>query len=86
MGVTAEVGVTASTNEDPVLVKLKNVLGAAKADALIDDILAEMGLAELSSADDRYHFGEALVKRGGLLEAIGRSIKVRALLHGASGR
>lgn len=85
MGLAAAAGVT-PVNEDPVLVKLKNVLGADKADALVDEVLAEMGLVTLGTADDRYAFGEALVKRGGLLEAIGRSIKVKALLHGASGR
>lgn len=72
--------------DDPVLLKLSNVLGPDKASALVDEVLAELRLVRLSSADDRFHFGDALVKRGGLLEAIGRSIKVKALLHGASGR
>ena len=69
--------------DDPALVKLKNMLGEAAAQVLIDEIYRELGLTNLDDADDRFRFGNALVPRGGVIEAIGRSIKVQALLHGA---
>lgn len=72
--------------DNAALVKLRNVLGPTKAEALVAEVLAEIGIQQLDTADDQFRFGEALVKRGGLLEAVGRSIKVRALLHGATGR
>jgi hypothetical protein len=68
---------------DPVLQKLHNVLGDERAHDVIRNTLAELGLAELRSPDDRLRFGSVLVRQGGILEAIGRAIKVQAILHGA---
>ena len=47
------------------------------------ETLRELGISAIHTADDRMRFGGALIKRGGLLEAIGRSIRVQAILHGA---
>lgn len=72
---------------DPALTKLINMLGREKAEALAAEIAAELGMGGRSGAmspADRLRFGEALIKRGGILEAIGRSIKVQALLQGAA--
>ena len=63
--------------------KLNNLLGAARAAELRTELLNELGLEVIESPDDRLRFGNALIARGGLLEAVGRSIKVQALLHGA---
>lgn len=71
---------------DPTLVKLFNVLGPARARSLVTEVLAEIGRPGLHEPDDRLAFGEALVRRGGLLEAIGRSIRVQACLMGARDR
>lgn len=73
----------ASDNEDPTLQKIANVLGPAKARALTLELLAEIRRSTLETADDRLAFGEALVKRGGLLAALGRSIRIQAFLLGA---
>ena len=70
--------------DDPALVKLKNMLGEKAARALVETIFQELGVQSIDSADTRLRFGAALVPRGGVLEAIGRSIKVQALLHGAN--
>lgn len=71
---------------DPTFVKLTNVLGEVRARALIAEVLAEIDRTTLAQPDDRLAFGEALVSRGGLLEAIGRAIRVQAFLMGARDR
>jgi hypothetical protein len=68
---------------DPALTKLINMLGREKAEQLALEIATELGIRGVMSPTDRLRFGDALVKRGGFLEAIGRSIKVQALLQGA---
>ena len=68
---------------DPSINKLVRIYGAERTETLVRDTLHEIGLAEIRSADDRMAFGRALIKKGGLLEAIGRAIRVQALLHGA---
>jgi hypothetical protein len=68
---------------DPALRKLVNMLGA-QARPLIAETLREAGLTDLITPDDRYRFACALMKRGGIYEAIGRAIKIQAILHGAA--
>lgn len=63
--------------------KLVNVMGTARAGELTEQVLRQIGLQELRTPDDRLRFGQALIKRGGLLESVGRSIKMQAILHGA---
>ena len=69
---------------DPSLNKLVRLYGAERAEALVRDTLREIGIGALRSPDDRMRFGTALIKKGGLLEAIGRAIRIQAILHGAS--
>jgi hypothetical protein len=68
---------------DPSLNKLVRIYGEERTETLVRETLREIGIASIASADDRMRFGRALIKRGGLLEAIGRAIRVQALLHGA---
>ena len=68
---------------DPSLQKLVNVLGPAQAEVVITETMRRLGLTELRSPDDRFRFGAALIKKGGVLEAIGRAIKIQAILTGA---
>lgn len=68
---------------DVALRKLVTVLGAQRARTLAAEILAEIGLGALTTPDDRLRFATALMNRGGLLEHIGRAIKIQAILHGA---
>jgi hypothetical protein len=63
--------------------KLVRMLGESRADSLIAEISAERGLSDLESADSRYLFASSLIARGGVLEAVGRAIRVQALLQGA---
>ena len=42
-----------------------------------------LGIHGIRTAEDRLRFGGALTKKGGLLEVIGRAIRIQAILHGA---
>ena len=68
---------------DPSLNKLVRMYGAERTEVLVRDTMREIGVQSLSSADDRLRFGTALLKKGGLLAAIGRAIRIQAILHGA---
>src|SRR5262249_28865020 len=68
---------------DPALAKLANIMGPQRAKIIIAETMREIGLLELRTPDDRARFGSALVARGGVLEAVGRAIKIQAILHGA---
>jgi hypothetical protein len=68
---------------DPSLIKLVRIYGAKRTEELVREVLRELGIDAIRSADDRMRFGRALIKKGGLLEAIGRAIRVQAILHGA---
>ncbi|UJR86053.1 hypothetical protein [Sandaracinus amylolyticus] len=72
-----------ATGSDPALKKLVNVMGEARASVLIEETLRRIGRASLDSPEARYRFGVELMKHGGVLESIGRSIKIQAILLGA---
>jgi len=73
---------TTSAKNDAVQ-KLVNVLGAERANVVVADTMRKAGLKSLESAQDRYRFACELMTRGGLFEAIGRAMKIQAILHGA---
>lgn len=66
------------------LTKLVNLLGATRGEATYLEVLDTLQLEGLRGPDDNARFGEALISRGGVLAAIGRSIKLQAILHGAA--
>jgi hypothetical protein len=68
---------------DPSLSKLLRVYGPERTETLVQETLHELGIPGIQSADDRLRFGRALIKRGGLLEVIGRAIRIQAILQGA---
>jgi hypothetical protein len=68
-----------------VRLKLINMFGAAKTEQLARELMHETGVASLDHPDHLLRFGDALVRRGGVLAAIGRSVRVQAFLAGASG-
>lgn len=70
--------------QDPVTKKLTNVMGPVEGLRLVQSVCREVGITSLTNPQERMQFGCALIQRGGLLEAIGRSIKIQAILHGAS--
>ena len=70
--------------EDPVLKKLSFIMGPVEAPKFIDSTCRGLGLKGLNGPQERMVFACALIQRGGLLEAVGRAIKIQAILHGAS--
>ena len=73
------------STQDPAFKKLVTVLGPVRAEEVVSEILGRLGLPRLATPDDRFRFGCELIARGGVLEAIGRSIKIQAILHGGTG-
>lgn len=69
--------------EDPAVMKLRHMLGAERAKALLAQTLPLLGIKEVKTPNDRLKLGKELMTRGGLLEALGASIRSQALLHGA---
>ena len=43
-----------------------------------------IGVRSLVTADDRYRFACELMNAGGVLEAVGRALKIQAILHGGN--
>jgi hypothetical protein len=68
-----------------VRTKLVNMFGPVKAEQLARELMMETGVANLEHPDHQLRFGEALIRRGGVLAAIGRSVRVQAFLAGARG-
>lgn len=67
-----------------VLRKLINAMGQDRGRSLMIEVLGQLGLKELRTADDRFQFGSALIRRGGVGKLIGQSIAMQARLHGAT--
>ncbi len=72
-----------SAHGDRAIEKLRHVLGAKAADELIHDAMRGAGISSLDRPDDLALFADELIRAGGLIEAVGRAIKVQALLAGA---
>jgi hypothetical protein len=67
----------------PSVEKLVNVLGQERAVQLVSETMSRAGVISLDTPTERYRFACDLMKQGGLLEAIGRALKIQAILHGA---
>jgi hypothetical protein len=70
---------------DPALAKILNVMGNDRGRAAIEVAMRRASLTALQTPDDRFRFGCALMQSGGIFIAIGRAIKIQAILHGAKG-
>lgn len=71
--------------EDPAIRRVMASFGRERGAHLVREILAELCLETVRTPDERYRFATALLSRGGLAEALGRALKVHAILHGATG-
>ena len=67
------------------LQKLVNLLGQEKAELVVRETLAKIGLTELLTPDDCCLFADELIRQGGVLEVVGRAMRIQAYLHGARG-
>ena len=54
-------------------------LGDDAAQSLLRECMAEAGLSAIDSPDDLMKVARRLIERGGLIEVIGRSLKVTAI-------
>lgn len=68
---------------DGVLDRLRKALGAQAAERLARDALMKLELNELRTADELLQFSNYLLKQGGVVESVGRALKVTAILRGA---
>ena len=65
--------------------KLTRVLGPERGAKIYAEVLAELALDELRTADDLHAFGERLSSRRGFEAAVGSLLAVDAILRGAKG-
>lgn len=71
---------------DVALKKLSNVVGKAKAEAVMTSTLRDVGLSALESPDDLYKFAMRLTGLGGFVAAVGGLLCVHDVIHGATER
>jgi hypothetical protein len=75
---------TELSSQHIALQKLSTVLGDEQARTVLSAVMAEVGLAGIASPDEMLRFANALLKRRGVLAAIARSLKIHAILQGAT--
>ena len=63
--------------------RLIHVFGRQKGAEVYERIMGNLGIETIAGPDDEMRFADALIGSGGLMETIGRSLRVRALLRGA---
>ncbi|MCA9645007.1 MAG: hypothetical protein H6718_21385 [Polyangiaceae bacterium] len=64
--------------------KLMRALGAEEGRRILNEALRRSGLSSVDTAGDLLKVADQLMRRGGLLEAVARSLKIQAILAGAS--
>ena len=67
-----------------VLRKLAGLMGEESALVLVQEVVSECGLTVIATAADLQRFANSLMRRRGVLAAVGRSLKIQAILLGAS--
>jgi hypothetical protein len=63
--------------------RLAKALGAKRATEVSAPVLEQLGGRALETPQDLLEFAEIMIKHGGLVQAVARSLKVQALLRGA---
>ncbi len=66
-----------------VLERLVKALGEKRAAEVFRDAFDRFGEGNVETPQDMFDFAQLLMKSGGLVQAVGRSLKVQALLLGA---
>ncbi|MGE0324865.1 MAG: hypothetical protein AB7K71_21005 [Polyangiaceae bacterium] len=64
--------------------KLTRAVGAEEGRRILNEALRRCGISSVESAGDLLKLADQLMRRGGLLEAVARSLKIQAILAGAS--
>jgi phage tail tube protein FII len=68
---------------EATLNRLMRALGKHRGTQVAAEVLLAMGLRSLDSQADVLAFANRLIDRGGVVESVGRAIKISALLRGA---
>lgn len=63
--------------------RLTKALGAARATQITKDAIAALGERRFDDPQDLLDLAEHIIKMGGLVQMVGRALKVQALLRGA---
>lgn len=71
---------------ETIRAKLVGMFGGAGAERVASELLREARIENALGPNDQLAFGEAMIRRGGLLAAMGRSVRVQAYLVGAEGK
>ena len=66
--------------------RMVRALGPARAGEVLGDAFTRFGDRMVDTPQDMLDFAELLMEGGGLVQAVARSLKVQALLHGARER
>ena len=77
-------------SEDPtmtagVIERLMKAVGRSAGERHAREALANIGLREIRTPDELLAFANYLLKQGGVVESVGRALKVTAILRGARG-
>lgn len=64
--------------------RLVKALGRERGSRCAEQAMTSLGLRELSGPQDLLRFANELIRQGGIVEAVGRALKVSAMLRGAS--
>lgn len=66
-----------------VFERLSKALGPKRAGEVMNEAISRLNGISVETPQDMLDVAEILVKAGGLVQAVGRSLKVQALLRGA---
>ena len=67
-----------------ILERLTKALGPTRASEVMNERLSQWRPRPLDTAQDLLEFSNHIMRCGGLIQAVGRSLKVQALLRGAT--
>jgi hypothetical protein len=71
------------TGERETIETVTRLLGQEQGSRVVKTTLVEAGVPDLTTPTHRYRFAAVLIAKGDVLEAVGRAIRVQALLQGA---
>lgn len=65
--------------------KLCSVLGREHGEAVMAQVMKQLGLTTLATPDDLYRFAQHVAQLDGFTAAVGALLSLHAIMHGASG-
>lgn len=65
--------------------KLCSVLGREQGEAVMAQVMKELGLTALATPDDLHRFAQHVARREGFTAAVGALLSLHAVMNGASG-